>query len=91
MNYPRLLVLLVALAAISRSPAVAEQRSSRADETLTIGVTVDPTCTVAVTPGEREPAEAIGLACRNFREGQPAPLVLEAAPRDGHEVVLIRF
>jgi len=86
----RWFALFVALCAISTS-AVAEQLSSRSDETLTIGVTVDPTCTVAVTPGKREPEEAVRLACRNLRENQPAPLVLEAQQRDGHGVVLIRF
>ena len=86
----RWFMLFVVLSAISGS-AVAEQRSSRKDEALTIGVTVDPTCTVAITPGKREPEEAIRLACRNLRENQPAPLVLEAEQRDGHDVVLIRF
>ena len=90
MKSPRWFVLFVVLSAMSTS-AVAEQQSNRTDDTLTIGVTVDPTCTVAVTPGKREPEEAIRLTCRNLRENQPEPLILETAPRDGHEVVLIRF
>ena len=90
MKSPCWCLLFVALCAVSSS-AVAEQQSSRKDEALTIGVTVDPTCTVAVTPGKREPEEAIRLACRNLRENQPEPLVLEAKPRDGYDVVLIRF
>jgi hypothetical protein len=65
--------------------------STSTDAALAIGVTVDPTCTVAVTPHEREPEGAIRLACRNFQDDQPAPLILEVEPRDGHDVVLIRF
>jgi hypothetical protein len=90
MKSSRWFILFVAICAVSSS-ATAEQLSSRIDEALKIGVTVDPTCTVAVTPGKREPEEAIRLACRNLRENQPEPLVLEAEQRDGHDVVLIRF
>jgi hypothetical protein len=84
-----LFVLLVVLAGASRSPVTAQQMKRA--EALTIGVTVDPTCTVAVVSGETQPDNAIDLVCRNFREGQPQPILLEAAPRDGHEVVLVRF
>jgi hypothetical protein len=89
MKHPRVLALLIVLACVARSPATAEQLKRA--EALTIGVAVHPTCTVAVSPGETEPEEAIKLACRNLRQSQPAPLLLEAEPRDGHEVVLIRF
>ena len=71
MKLPRLIVLLVALAAVSRSPAVAEQRSSRGEGALTIGVTVDPTCTIAVSPGQREIEDSVELSCRNLRDSQP--------------------
>ena len=90
MKSSRWFILFVAICAVSSS-AIAEQLSSRTDDALTIGVTVDPTCTVAVTPGKRGPEEAIRLACRNLRESQPEPVVLEAEQRDGHDVVLIRF
>jgi hypothetical protein len=90
MKTRRWFILFVAVCAVSSS-AVAEQLSNRIDDALTIGVTVDPTCTVAITPGKREPEEAIRLACRNLRENQPQPLLLEAEQRDGHDVVLIRF
>jgi hypothetical protein len=89
MKHPRVLALLVVLACFSRSPATAEQLKRA--EALTIGVAVHPTCTVAVTAGETDPDEAINLACRNLRKTQPAPLLVEAEPRDGHEVILIRF
>ena len=84
-----LIGLFLVLAGSSRSPATADQMKRA--EALTIGVTVEPTCTVAVNPRERKPEEAIDLLCRNFRESQPEPLVLETVPRDGHDVVLIRF
>jgi hypothetical protein len=90
MSAPRVIALLVLVAAFSQPLAVAEQVSNRA-EVLTIGVTVEPTCTVAVNAGERKPDGAIDLLCRNFRGGQPQPLLLEAEPREGYDVVLVRF
>ena len=91
MKFPALYLfaLLVVLAGVSRSPVAAEQMKRA--EALTIGVTVDPTCTVAVVPGESRPDMAIDLLCRNFRDGQPQPILVEAAPRDGHEVVVVSF
>jgi hypothetical protein len=93
MRHPRLLVLLVALAGISRSPAIAEQRSSRTDDTLTTGVTVDPTCTVAVTPGEWSGGEAIDIACRNLPKSHPHPRVTDAPGAAGNSAatVVIHF
>jgi hypothetical protein len=93
MESPRLIaLLLLLLASTSLSPAVAEQSSGTGTEdTLRIGVTVDPTCTVKVTPGESAPDAAIKLACRNLRAGQPTPLLIQTTPREGHDVVLIRF
>jgi hypothetical protein len=82
-------VLMLAVACISR-PATAEQQPTRS-ESMRVSVTVEPTCTVAVNPGERKPDAAIDLLCRNFRDGQPEPILLETDPRDGHEVVWIRF
>jgi len=86
---PRVFALVVALASIAQS-AVAEDKSARADS-MTVSVTVDPTCTVGVTPGAANPAAAIDLLCRNFRKGQPQPIVFETDPRDGHDVVWVRF
>ena len=73
--------------------AVAEQQSTRA-EALTIGVTVDPICTVAITAAEFERDDAIDVNCRNLRYGQPAPLV--SVPADGPSsdddgIVVIHF
>jgi hypothetical protein len=71
---------------------VADQHpGAGAEDTLKIGVTVDPTCTVKVTPGESVPDAAITLACRNLHRAQPEPLLVPSAPREGHDVVLIRF
>jgi len=85
----RIFALTLALGGIATT-AVADQQLKRA-ESMNITVTVDPTCTVAVKHGEREPDGAIGLACRNFRQGQPKPLLLKSEPRDGHDVAWIRF
>ena len=92
MKYTRPIALLLVVGGIVSSPAVAEQSSSsNIDKQLSISVTVDPTCTVAKLPGVQKPEEAINLACRNFREGQPEPIVFETQPRDGHAVAWIRF
>jgi hypothetical protein len=83
--------LLVVLAC--SAPAIAEQPTeiTKTSESLTIGVSVDPTCTVAVRRGEEVAERAVGLSCRNMRDNQPEPIVFETTPRDGHDVVLIRF
>jgi hypothetical protein len=86
---PPLCALILAVACISR-PAVAEQQST-ASESMTIGVTVEPTCTVKVNPGERKPEDAIHMLCRNFRDSQPQPRLFETEPRDGHTVMGIGF
>ena len=86
-KYSRLLALLVALAVISRSPAVAEQLSSRTDDRLRIGVTVDPICTVVVTPGEWSADEAVDVACRNLPESHPEPSIRDG----GAATVVINF
>ena len=93
MKYSRLLVLLVALAAIARSPATADQLSSRTEEALTIGVIVDPICTLAVTPGEWSADEAIDIACRNLPKSHPAPRVTDAPGAAGNSAatVVIHF
>lgn len=84
-------VIMLLGCGLSLSAALAEQQTSTSDDAMRISVTVAPTCTIGVTPAERTSADAVAVACRNFRAGQPQPLVLDTAPRDGRDVVLIRF
>ena len=86
MKFPEVFALLLALACLS-GPAVADQESKRCDS-MTIGATVDPTGTVGIKPVESKPEKAINLL---FRNGQPQPIVFETEPREGREVVWIRF
>jgi hypothetical protein len=83
---PRFVALVVIVGAFSQSAAVAEQM--RRADTLSIGVTVAPICTIAVTPGEWTADGAVNLACRNLPENHPEPLVtpmqqsgIESVPR----------
>ena len=55
---------------------MAEQYSGATDNTLRIGVTVDPTCTIAVTSGEWTADKAVDLACRNLPASHPQPQVM---------------
>jgi hypothetical protein len=71
---PRFVALVVIVGAFSQSPAVAEQMTRRAD-TLAIGVTVDPICTIAVIPNAWTADEAVNLACRNLPDAHPEPQV----------------
>ena len=87
MTSPQLIPGFFALAALAIPPALPEQRAGQSEK-LEIGATVEPTCTVAVVDSTRE---AVQVACRNMRVGQPQPILLDAGKREGRDVVLVRF
>lgn len=75
------------VAALALPPVMAQQRSGQSEK-LEIGARVEPTCTVAVADGDRD---AVRVACRNLRAGQPQPILLDAGQREGRDVILVRF
>jgi hypothetical protein len=74
MKSPRVVAVLLLLAAVVCSPAVADAHSTRSDA-MRIAVTVDPICTVAVSAGQWSIGNAVSVVCRNLRLYQPAPAV----------------
>jgi hypothetical protein len=74
---PRSIALALALVWTAGSAVVLAEKTA-SDTDLTVGVTIDPTCTIAVSPGEWSADEAVELDCRNLPESHPEPLVQEA-------------
>jgi hypothetical protein len=74
---PRSIALALALVWTAGSTAVLAGKTA-SDTNLTVGVTIDPTCTIAVTAGEWSADEAVEVDCRNLPDSHPDPLVHEA-------------
>jgi hypothetical protein len=88
-NSPRrssvLALLLILLSTVGSSGTVAQKTSGGSK--LVVSVTVPPICTVAVSPGQMSPTDAIAVSCRNLPESHPLPVVTEARPETAAPVI----